>query len=244
VHDAGGRSQATRRAKRSRRGRASRVAGFSRRQKPKLPGVGRRRRPYFRPPKHLSGRLASSSGRTSLHTRRPDKPETVRRYSQVLEHFERLLGTNLTKGFIESITRADMDDYEVRRRQEQSQRHKRLMTPRTINFEISPLRTVFYYLINELGVQFENPCTRFKQVRDVNSQASRRPPTYTQDELKQLFEASDAFERPTFATLLMTGLRKKELYFLTWRDADLRSGVLRSVARAKLASRRRRTRNE
>lgn len=168
---------------------------------------------------------------THIAAHSPDKPETVRRYSQVLEHFERWLGS---KGVIESITRGDMDDYKVSRRQEQSQRHKRLITPRTINFEISTLRTFFYYLINERGVQFENPCTRFKRVRDVNSQASRRPPTYTQDELQRLFEASDRFERATFATLLMTGLRKKELYFLTWRDVDLHSGVLRVTGQGKV----------
>lgn len=97
---------------------------------------------------------------THIAAHSPDKPETVRRYSQVLEHFERLLGS---KGVIESITRGDMDDYKVSRRQEHSQRHKRLITPRTINFEISTLRTFFYYLINERGVQFENPCTRFKR---------------------------------------------------------------------------------
>src|SRR5437763_9786892 len=56
---------------------------------------------------------------THIEAHSPDKPETVRRYRQVLEHFERLLGQ---RGFVEAITRADIDDYEVHRRQEQSQR--------------------------------------------------------------------------------------------------------------------------
>ena len=129
--------------------------------------------------------------RTHIAAHSRDKPGTARRYSQILEHLERLLGT---KGFIESITRADVDDYKVRRRQEQSQRGS---SRRAQSISKSALRTFLYYLISERGVQLENPCTRFKRVRDVSSQASRRPPTYTQDELKRLFEASDAFERTT-----------------------------------------------
>jgi hypothetical protein len=37
-----------------------------------------------------------------------DKPETVRRYRQVLDHFERLTGH---RKHVEAITRADIDDY-------------------------------------------------------------------------------------------------------------------------------------
>ncbi len=42
----------------------------------------------------------------------PDKPLTVRRYRQVLDHFERLLGK---KKYVEAITRADIDDYKIKR---------------------------------------------------------------------------------------------------------------------------------
>jgi hypothetical protein len=85
----------------------------------------------------------------------PDKPETVRRYRQVLDHFARLIGAGK---HVEAITRADIDDYKIHRQQEQSLRHKRLITPPTINFEVSTLRTFFYYLINERGVKTDNPC--------------------------------------------------------------------------------------
>jgi hypothetical protein len=88
----------------------------------------------------------------------PDKPETQRRYRQVLEHFERHVRH---KRFVEAITRADIDEYKIRRCQEQSQRHNRLITARTVNFEVSTLRTLFYYLIKERGAAMENPCSRF-----------------------------------------------------------------------------------
>ena len=105
---------------------------------------------------------------THIEAHSPDKPETVRRYRQVLEHFERLLGQ---RGFVEAITRADIDDYEVHRRQEQSQRHKRLITAPTINFEVGTLRTFFYYLANERNLNIKNPCARFKHLRDAKKKA-------------------------------------------------------------------------
>lgn len=161
----------------------------------------------------------------------PDKPETVRRYSQVIEHFERLLGH---KKNVEAINRADIDDYKIRRQQEQSLRHKRLITPPTINFEVSTLRTFFYYLINERGVKTENPCARFKHLRDAKNKACRRPPTYNQAQLDALFAQTDKFEKAVFGTLLLTGLRKRELYFLTWRDVDLTTATLRVSGEGKI----------
>jgi hypothetical protein len=44
----------------------------------------------------------------------PDKPETVRRYRQVLDHFERLTGH---RKHVEAITRADIDDYKIGRQE-------------------------------------------------------------------------------------------------------------------------------
>lgn len=164
-------------------------------------------------------------------THSPDKPETHRRYRQVLEHFERHVAH---KRFAEALTRADIDEYKIRRRQEQSQRHHRLITARTVNFEVSTLRTFFYYLINERGLGMENPCSRFKKLRDARSLGRSRPPTYSQEELDALFLHCDEFERAVFATLLLTGLRKKELYFLTWNDVDLKTATLRVSGEGKV----------
>ena len=151
----------------------------------------------------------------------PDKPNTLRRYEKVLEHFERILGK---RKFVEAITRADIDDYKTARSKEYSQQHpNRKITPRTINFEVSVLRTFFYFLINERGLQMENPCARFKALKDQKQKAGRKPPTYSQEELDKLFAACSDFEKTAFATLLLTGLREQELYYLAWPDVDLRN---------------------
>lgn len=154
----------------------------------------------------------------------PDKPETVRRYAQALTHFERLLGH---RKFVEAITRADIDDYKTKRCQEKSERTGRIITAQTVNFELGVFRTFFYYLIQERDLKLDNPCEKFKKLRDAKQKSRRRPPTYDQEELDALFTQSDEFERSVFATLLLTGLRKRELYFLAWPDIDFRAGLLR-----------------
>ena len=152
----------------------------------------------------------------------PDKPRTHQRYRQVLQHFERVLGQ---RRFVEAITRTDIDDYKTARSREHSQQHRqRPIAPRTINYEVSVVRTFFNFLINERGVHLENPCARFKPLRDPKERSRRKPPVYSQAELDRLFEACTEFERAIFATFLLTGLRDQELSFLQWPDMDLRRG--------------------
>jgi integrase/recombinase XerD len=166
-------------------------------------------------------------GHVRVHS--PDKPGTVRRYEKVLEHFERILGK---KKFVEAVTRPDIDDYKTSRSKEQSQQHKgRIITPRTINFEVSVLRTFFYFLINERLIPMENPCARFKPLKDQKAKSRRKPPTYKQPELDRLFKHCDQSEKTIFATLLLTGLREQELYFLDWPDIDLKNETLRVTAK-------------
>jgi len=149
----------------------------------------------------------------------PDKPKTLQRYGKVLEHFGRILGH---KKFAEAITRADIDDYKAARSAERSEQHPgRTITARTINFEVSVLRTLFYFLINERGLGMDNPCARFKPLRDQKQKAHRRPPAYSREELDLLFAACAGFDKTAFAMLLLTGLREQELYFLAWDDLSL-----------------------
>ncbi len=154
----------------------------------------------------------------------PDKPETVRRYEQVLCHFERILGH---KKYVGAIDRSDIDTYKIKRSAEKSLCHDRRITPRTINFEVSTLRTFFYYLENERELDLKNPCAKFKHLKDQKKKANSKPPVYSQEQIDRIFVQCGDVEKTIFATLLLTGLRKRELYFLSWTDLDLDRGVLR-----------------
>jgi integrase len=155
--------------------------------------------------------------RVRVHS--PDKPRTVQRYMAVFDHVTRVLGK---KTFVEAITRPDIDDYKAVRSGECSERQKdRLITPATINFEISVLRNFFYFLIRERNLPIGNPCANFKQLKDPRAKAKRRPPTYKQEELDRIFAGCDEREKTIFATLFHTGLREQELCYLTWADIEL-----------------------
>ena len=166
-----------------------------------------------------------------VKTHSPAKPLTVRRYGAVLDHFERLFEKK--KKYVEAITRPDIDDYKIRRSEETSKRIGRAIAPRTINFEVSALRTFFYYLINERAVPMQNPCARFKLLKDEKEKARRSPPTYSKDEIRRLFGKCNSPEKAVFATLLLTGLREQELCYLNWRDVDLKKETIRVTGQDK-----------
>lgn len=162
----------------------------------------------------------------------PTKPATLQRYNQVLDHFERILGK---KKYTEAITRSDIDDYKIARSRETVGNDRRPVSAATINFEITVLRTLFYYLIRERGIAMENPCARFKPLRAEKERLKRRPPTYSQQDLDKIFVQCDVTERAMFASLVLTGLRKDELTNLTWNDLDLKRATLRLTAKGDFA---------
>src|SRR6266542_1968378 len=160
----------------------------------------------------------------------PGKPQTFKRYHRALGHFARILGP---KKYVEAINRSDIDDYKKARSRERVKKTERLVSPTTINFEIQVIRNLFNYIARERGVKVDNPCAKTKELRSVSERIKRRRPTYTQDEIDKLFAACTSFNMALYATLLLTGLRKQELVYLTWEggDVDFKKGVVRVQAK-------------
>jgi integrase len=163
-----------------------------------------------------------------IRTHSPAKPRTLERYCEVMEHFKRLLGK---KKYVEAITRSEIDDYKNDRSTEKVGNTDRMVSPSTINFEVSTLRTFFYFLIRERGVKMENPCTRFKMIRSAKERLKGRPPTYNQGELDRLFAACTPVECAIYKTFLLTGLRRNELIFLSPHDINFRKKEIRVTAK-------------
>ena len=124
---------------------------------------------------------------------------------------------------MEAVTRSDMDDYKTIRSRELF--GDRPVSPATINFEITILRALFYYVIRERGVSMDNPCARFKPLRSEKERLKGRPPVYGQAEIDKIFAECNDTDRAIFATLVLTGQRKDELVNLTWDDVDLNGAV-------------------
>jgi integrase len=132
------------------------------------------------------------------------------------------------------VTRRDIDEFKAARIDGKGiWKRKRPVQPSTVNFEVSVLRTFFNFVIHERQVRMENPCARFKPLRDAAGKAQGRTPVYSQDEIARILGACDEEDRAAFATLLLTGLREQELCFLTWDDVRLAKGRECVIVRAK-----------
>ncbi|MBE0656925.1 MAG: site-specific integrase [Bryobacteraceae bacterium] len=121
-----------------------------------------------------------------LEVHSPDEPKTVQRYRSVLDHFVRLLGR---LRFVGAVQRKHIDEFKsARAGDKQGRRSGGQVTPATVNFEVSTLRTflncLIRELVRELGVRMANPCERFKPIRDASKAANRRPTTYNPEELE------------------------------------------------------------
>jgi hypothetical protein len=111
---------------------------------------------------------------THVRVRSPDKPRAAVRYGSVMDHFERLLGR---KAYVEALTRADIEEPKTVRSQERGRsKDREFVQPRSVNFEVSVLRTFFNYLIRERELKITNPCAHFKPLRDATAKAYRRAP--------------------------------------------------------------------
>ena len=193
---------------------------------PQWPAPG----PWMRPGTPIAFAVEQFLAHVQIHS--PDKPRTLARYRIALEHFQRLLGH---RRFVEAITRADIEAYKLARVEEPAlqKRSGRKVRPATVNFELGVVRSWFNFLRRELGLEIENPCQSFQPLRDAASLGRGRPSVYTNEELERLFAACNERERVVFETLLLTGLRERELTTLTWEDVCLEPGREHIVVRAK-----------
>jgi integrase len=96
--------------------------------------------------------------------------------------------------------------------------------PATVNREMHVLRHMFGKAM-EWGKALENPVKHQKPLR-VNN---RRLRYLSADEIGRLLSVADERLSPVVITALHTGLRRGELFQLTWQDVDFRLGVIRMV---------------
>ncbi len=72
-----------------------------------------------------------------------------------------------------------------------------------------------------------NGITKLLHNRDRPEYVEPIRPIYEEEEIQALLRACDQNERVLYLCYLLTGLREKEMRYLTWRDIDFRTQVIR-----------------
>jgi integrase/recombinase XerD len=118
------------------------------------------------------------------------------------------------KAYLEDINRSDLLHYVQHLRAQE-------LSDRTCHNRFEHVLT----FLKAFGIE------KLANKRDWPKYVTEEPESYEDDELERFFAACDLEQRVFFEFYLMTGFRKKEVAFCTWRDVDLRAGVVRVTAK-------------
>jgi integrase len=101
-------------------------------------------------------------------------------------------------------------------------RLRRSVTPRTINYELRTLTTFLGWAIRN-NLLTVNPAATVERFR-IPKRAI--PKFLTSGDLKKFFDACSDSERRLFMTILLSGMRRGEVEYLTWDDISFELGVI------------------
>jgi integrase/recombinase XerD len=145
----------------------------------------------------------------------------VARWRWELELFQRVSG----KTYLHEVSRSDIFAYWKHYQNEGS-------APRTCFNRVQSLLT---FLRNQGVVGLIKPSEMPKYDEPVVDY-------YSREELKQFFAACDSEQRIRYQTFLYTGMREREVMFLTWADVDLDGGTVTVQAKPGFTTKNRRSR--
>ncbi len=137
-------------------------------------------------------------------------PSTANRYNAILDNFLRYRSKvcpHLIK--LSQFTSKIFEDFKEFRKEEKAEN-------RTVNAEMIVIRMMFRLAVS-WGYCARNPTDGVSKLRVPSTIC---PKFLTEEQCRQLIDASDDFLRPIFFTFLNTGLRKGELENLEWVDID------------------------
>jgi integrase len=126
---------------------------------------------------------------------------------------------------IEEIKPSMVEQYRQKRLQETSCRGKnptkRLVTPASVNKEVSTLKRIFNLAIRE-DLASKNPCWKVEKLPENNE----RKRILSKEELEKLLEKLPQHAKDIVLTGYYTGMRSGEILCLTWDKVALKEGFI------------------
>ena len=153
-----------------------------------------------------------------------DKVKEKKSYTRDKELVANLLhyfGDKLLK----DITPALVEAYQQKRLKEASRRTPQTLTkPATVNREVACLKAIFNKAIENDKAE-RNPCQGKKVV--MLKENNERDRVLNSNEYARLMAHCPAHLKPIVKLAYQTGMRQKEILFLTWGQVDLKEGFIR-----------------
>jgi integrase len=132
-----------------------------------------------------------------------------KRDAYVAENVKAFMGSSR----LDKVSAFDVERYKSKRRQS--------ISDASVNRELAILKRLFSLAV-EWGVVNANPVKKVRMLAEPE-QTIR---TFSDHEKEALIEACSSKFRPLVVTALHTGMRRSEIFNLTWRDVDLEAGAL------------------
>lgn len=105
-------------------------------------------------------------------------------------------------------------------------RNKKI-SPVTINASLDTLSNMFEWLIDEKNLLEINPAKKIGRLNEPDPDSFY----YNEKQMQEIWRVAKQMSKrinwyEVFLTLLHTGMRKKELMYLTWEDIDFKKGII------------------
>lgn len=147
-----------------------------------------------------------------------------RRNELVVRNFTRFLDkkmAHLTK--LSQIRPAVIEEYQRFRLTERTGNLHRPVTKRTVNIEVSTLKTFLNRAV-KWDLLSGNPLERVEHLKEDDSKTIR---ALTEEEVTALLARANGWFRSVLLAAVLTGLREGELINLEWKDVDLKARMIR-----------------
>lgn len=151
------------------------------------------------------------------------KPSSAKRYGVSLKNLNEHMGEKM----LSDITRSVMSEFETARRSEG-------VSPATVRRDLACLSSMFTSAIDWEWVEV-NPVPGFMNARKRRGLKESPPRTryLTHQEEVELLSAATPAVRTAISLAIDTGLRREELFSLTWKQVDMHAGVIATTTKTK-----------